>query len=213
MSAEAQARVIAAALKFIDTGTRPADLVAIMARDDATFRVIEDFTGDHNRLANAIQHLSGDSSEIPNAGKQLDGLRSAAEVLRPVLGKKIVYFFDGMAATAATQEQLRAVTDSAFDANVAFFPIDVAGSPGYPPYVIAAEDTLTIWMPGKPEFGGTYTVGADGSISIPLVGEIKAAGLTALQLQRAIDNALLPRMKTPSSRVRVISVHSKPAGN
>jgi polysaccharide export outer membrane protein len=185
-----------------------------MARDGAAFRVIEDFTGDHDRLANTIKHLSGDGSETPNAGKQLNGLRTASEVLGALPGKKaVVYFFDGMPATAATQEQLRAVTDSGVAANVAFFPIDVAGSAAVSPYVIAAGDTLSIWMWGDPGFDGAYTVRADGMISIPLVGEIRAAGSTALQLQHAIDQALLPRMRTPSSRVKVIAVHSQPAGN
>jgi hypothetical protein len=193
---------------------QPADLVAIMASDGSRFRVIEDFTGDHDRLANAIKHLSGDSSETPNAGKQLGGLRSAAQVLGSFPGEKaVVYFFDGMAATADAQGQLKAVTSSAVAANVAFFPIDAAGLVGYPSYVIAAGDTLSIWMWGEPRFGGTYTVRADGMISIPPAGEIKAAGLTALQLQQAIDNALLPRLKTPSIRVRVTAVHSKPSGN
>jgi polysaccharide export outer membrane protein len=41
------------------------------------------------------------------------------------------------------------------------------------------------------EFALQFTVGQDGSVNIPLIGEIKAAGLTGSQLERTIQNRLM----------------------
>jgi hypothetical protein len=214
MPADAQARVITAATQYVGYQMKPEDLAAILSKDGARVKVIEDFTGDHDRLANAIQHLSGDSRETPSPGKQLDGLRTATEMLGSLPGKKaVLYFFAGSPNPATDLDQLRAAVDAAVRANVAFFPIDSSGSIAFTPYVIAAGDTLSISISGDPRFDGTYTVRPDGMISIPVTGEIKAAGLTPSQLQHAIDQALLPHLKTPRSHVNVIAVHSKPSGN
>jgi hypothetical protein len=214
MDAAAQARATALALKFIDTATRPADLVGIMERDGSRFRVIQDFTGDRDLLAGAIQRLSDDSGTPPAAGSQLEALRSVTEVVRWLAGtKEMVSFAQGMPLAGVGADQVRPFVDAAVHANVAFFPIDVGGLAAYPSYVIGAGDTLSISVPSERRFDGAYTVGADGTISIPLAGEIKAAGLTAAQLQQAIDKALLRYLKTPSSHVNVVTVRSKPAGN
>lgn len=41
------------------------------------------------------------------------------------------------------------------------------------------------------EFSIQYTVGQDGTVNIPLIGEIKAAGLTSTQLERTIQNRFM----------------------
>jgi polysaccharide export outer membrane protein len=41
------------------------------------------------------------------------------------------------------------------------------------------------------EFALQYTVGQDGTINVPLIGEVKAAGLTSTQLERAIQAKLV----------------------
>jgi polysaccharide export outer membrane protein len=41
------------------------------------------------------------------------------------------------------------------------------------------------------EFALQYTVGQDGTVNIPLIGEIKAAGLTSTQLERTIQNRFM----------------------
>lgn len=57
-------------------------------------------------------------------------------------------------------------------------------------------DVFDMRLSGMPaefaqEFTLQYTVGQDGTINVPLVGEIKAAGLTATQLERTIQNRLM----------------------
>jgi polysaccharide export outer membrane protein len=45
-------------------------------------------------------------------------------------------------------------------------------------YVIGAQDVLAISVFDQPDLGGKYTVETDGTFSFPLIGRIKAAGLT-----------------------------------
>lgn len=45
-------------------------------------------------------------------------------------------------------------------------------------YVIGPQDTLMIQVFDQPDLGGRYTVETDGTFSFPLVGRLKAGGLT-----------------------------------
>lgn len=58
------------------------------------------------------------------------------------------------------------------------------------------SDTFEMQLSGMPaeyaqDFRGQYTVGDDGTVSVPLIGPVKAAGLTSSQLQRAIEKKLV----------------------
>jgi polysaccharide export outer membrane protein len=57
-------------------------------------------------------------------------------------------------------------------------------------------DMLDMRLGGMPadyaaEFALQYTVGQDGTINVPMIGEIKAAGMTSTQLERTIQNRLM----------------------
>ena len=57
-------------------------------------------------------------------------------------------------------------------------------------------DAFDLRLGGAPaqftqEFSGPYTVAQDGSVNVPYIGEIKAAGLTSTQLERAIQTRLV----------------------
>ena len=41
------------------------------------------------------------------------------------------------------------------------------------------------------DFNLQYTVGQEGTVNVPLIGEVKAAGLTASQLEKAIEGKLV----------------------
>ena len=45
-------------------------------------------------------------------------------------------------------------------------------------YVIGAQDVLAIQVFDQPDLGGKYTVEADGTFSFPLIGRVKAGGMT-----------------------------------
>ena len=88
-------------------------------------------------------------------------------------------------------------------AKPATAPVDVAS------FVLGAEDQITISMWDDQRFNGNFTIRPDGMISLPLIGEIKAMGLTPMQLQDAVNKAALGWMTTPQSTVNVVGVHSK----
>jgi len=75
-------------------------------------------------------------------------------------------------------------------------------------YVIGAEDQLSINVWKEPEMSKTIPVRPDGMISLPLLGDIKAAGYTPLQLQDQITTQLKKLISDPQVTVIVTEVHS-----
>lgn len=57
-------------------------------------------------------------------------------------------------------------------------------------YRIGPEDLLDISVFEVPEMSRTVRVSASGEISLPLLGQVQAAGLTALQLERSLTEKL-----------------------
>jgi polysaccharide export outer membrane protein len=76
-------------------------------------------------------------------------------------------------------------------------------------YVIGPEDNLSINVWKEQELSRTVPVRPDGMISLPLIGEVKASGLTPLQLQDAITEPLKKYMSEPQVTVIVTEVRSK----
>ena len=58
------------------------------------------------------------------------------------------------------------------------------------PYRLDTGDTVRVLVYNQESLSTEYTVGDNGTISVPTLGEIRARGLTALQLQGAIHNGL-----------------------
>ncbi len=75
-------------------------------------------------------------------------------------------------------------------------------------YIIGDEDVLQISVWGSPELGVQVPVRPDGMISIPVVGDIKAAGLAPHELKAVIEKKLASFVKTPTVSVIVIFVNS-----
>ena len=57
-------------------------------------------------------------------------------------------------------------------------------------YIIGSDDVLSINVWKEPEISKTVPVRPDGMISLPLLGEIKARGLTPVQLEDQISDLL-----------------------
>ncbi len=75
-------------------------------------------------------------------------------------------------------------------------------------YIIGADDVLAINVWKEGELSKTVPVRPDGMITLPLVGEIKAVGLTPIQLQEQIIAALQKVMSDPQVTVMVSAVNS-----
>lgn len=75
-------------------------------------------------------------------------------------------------------------------------------------YVIGPEDVLDVAVWNTAEISRTVPVRPDGKISLPLVNDVQAAGLTPMQLRDAIAKALTTYIPTPTVSVIVREVHS-----
>ena len=75
-------------------------------------------------------------------------------------------------------------------------------------YVIGPEDVLYIYVWKEENLSRTVPVRMDGMISIPLVDDIKAAGLTPLQLKELILAKLREYVDTPDVTVIVTEANS-----
>ena len=75
-------------------------------------------------------------------------------------------------------------------------------------YIIGTEDVLTINVWHEPEISKVVPVRPDGMISLPLVGEIQAKGLTPVQLEDQITTALKKVISDPQVTVMVTQVNS-----
>jgi polysaccharide export outer membrane protein len=77
-------------------------------------------------------------------------------------------------------------------------------------YRLGAQDRVQIDVFGTEDFDGTFRVEESGEISLPLVGSIEAADLTARELEAALAERLRATyMKNPHVTVQVVDVASQ----
>jgi len=75
-------------------------------------------------------------------------------------------------------------------------------------YVIGEEDTITVSVWGNPQLSLSVPVRPDGKISLPLLDDIQAAGLTPLQLKKVITERLSEYIEHPQVTVIVTGMNS-----
>ncbi|MBI5584201.1 MAG: polysaccharide biosynthesis/export family protein [Deltaproteobacteria bacterium] len=75
-------------------------------------------------------------------------------------------------------------------------------------YIIGPEDVLDIFVWKETELSRRVPVRLDGKISIPLLGEIHAAGLTPLMLKQLLIQKLQEYIDVPNVTVTVMEVNS-----
>ena len=84
-------------------------------------------------------------------------------------------------------------------------PASVAG----PDYIIGADDTLHISVWKEPELTESLPVRPDGKISLPLLNDVIAAGLTPTQLADSITSRLKKYIADPHVTVVVTAMNSQ----
>jgi|HubBroStandDraft_6_1064221.scaffolds.fasta_scaffold197922_2 polysaccharide biosynthesis/export protein len=77
------------------------------------------------------------------------------------------------------------------------------------PYVIGPLDVISIKVWNNPNLSSPLDVGPDGMISLPLVGQVKAEGLTKEQLKEMLAGRLKEFLNSPEVDVQVLKVNSK----
>ncbi len=172
-----QLHALDAATQFIKKQMSPADLIAIMQYTGTGVEVLQDFTGDKDKLLTIIATLVAgeadnngetdqssaaadtgaafgqDDSEfnIFNTDRQLAALQTATKMLSSLSEKKIlVYFASGMQLNGTdNQAQLTSTVNDARRAGVAFWPIDARG--------LTASSPLGSATTGSQGNAGMYT--------------------------------------------------------
>jgi polysaccharide export outer membrane protein len=76
-------------------------------------------------------------------------------------------------------------------------------------FVIGNDDVLAINVWKEPDISRSIPVRSDGKISLPLVGEVQAAGLTPLSLEKEIASRLKNYISEPEVTVMVQQVNSQ----
>ena len=84
-------------------------------------------------------------------------------------------------------------------------PTSVAGSD----YVIGPDDTLQISVWKEPDLTESLPVRPDGKISLPLLNDIPAAGLTPMQLKDSVTEKLKKYIADPRVTVVVTAMNSR----
>lgn len=76
-------------------------------------------------------------------------------------------------------------------------------------YVIGPEDVLVVNVWKEPEISGQVPVRSDGKISLPLLNDVEAAGMTPMQLAESITEKLKQFLTEPRVTVTVTQMNSK----
>lgn len=76
-------------------------------------------------------------------------------------------------------------------------------------FIIGSDDVLSINVWKEPEITRSIPVRSDGKISLPLVGEIQAAGQTPSQLEKEISDKLRSYISDPQVTVIVQQINSQ----
>ncbi len=108
-------------------------------------------------------------------------------------------------ANAKTKEEGKAAADKATSDKPQSEPSSVAG----PDYVIGADDMLHISVWKEPDLTETLPVRPDGKISLPLLNDVVAAGLTPSQLADSITVKLKKYIADPRVTVVVTAMNSQ----
>ena len=155
-------RAVSAAKNYVAKQMAPADLVAIVSLA-SSMRVDQDFTNDKTRLSAVLSAYSssegqgfaagdtGTAEGTPDTGnsfvaddseynqfntdRKLQAIQAIAKSLANVDQKKsIIYFSNGISRSGIeNQVELRAAVNTAVQANVALYTLDVRGLQAFPP--------------------------------------------------------------------------------
>jgi polysaccharide biosynthesis/export protein len=120
----------------------------------------------------------------------------------------LILFSSFMGAQGAAPKNAKGKSDQTLIArNMNLQPVESV-TPD-PNYSIGAEDVLTIDVWKEPEFSRTLPVRMDGKISLPLLNDLQAAGLTPTQLGTEITERLRAQLVNPQVTVIVAQMKSQ----
>jgi polysaccharide biosynthesis/export protein len=113
--------------------------------------------------------------------------------MRAIVG--VITLCSGLALNALAEQQAK-------------LPKSPANNPASSEYRLGSEDLIECFVYKEPELTTTTVVRPDGMISLPLIGEIRATGMTASELQVEITSKLLEFMADPVVSIIVKEINS-----
>lgn len=75
-------------------------------------------------------------------------------------------------------------------------------------FILGAEDQVAVFVFQGPEFTGSHMIRPDGKLTIPLIGDVQAAGLTPEALAKSVKEKIKAFMNDPEVTVSVLGVKS-----
>src|SRR6202161_1081471 len=112
---------------------------------------------------------------------------------------------DLRAQSAANSVSANSASDKAVPAQTSA----ASNSQGGPEYVIGPEDVLHIAVWKENDLTATLPVRPDGKISLPLLNDVQASGLTPQQLAASLTEKLKKYIADPHVTVVVTTINSK----
>ena len=77
------------------------------------------------------------------------------------------------------------------------------------PYILGAEDQISVLVYGSADFSGLHMIRPDGKITMPFIGDVLAAGLAPSELSTSVREKLKKYIVDPDVSVQVNAVNSK----
>ena len=154
-----------------------------------------------------VYHLSVDVTRQIASGLSLDAVVNTYVqhgTFSAQLASGTIPHQDVMIRLVVEPTRSHALTPSSF----ALPPTPIAESCPASPYVIGPEDVLDIAVWDNTQITRTVPVRPDGKISLPLLNDVQAAGLTPMQLRDALTKALAEYIPRSAVSVLVREVHS-----
>jgi polysaccharide export outer membrane protein len=116
---------------------------------------------------------------------------------------------DAPGQPAATSVSDKTASDKATTTTTTTTTSADASSPAGPAYVIGPEDVLHIAVWKEADLTATLPVRPDGKISLPLLDDVQAAGLTPKELANSVTEKLKKYIADPRVTVVVTAINSK----
>ncbi len=170
--AEDQARALETAQKFVNGQMSSADMVCLIRYAGAGPEILQDFTGDRNRLLSVLATMSRagvpsgtDSGLVDfNADQKLAALQSVLKKLGALREKKSLVYFTGGLSLSATDNQarLRLTVNDAIRAGVSIWPVDTRPASSTQPPIKGHEALAALGG----DTGGTASSGIDPAAAI-----------------------------------------------
>ena len=84
-------------------------------------------------------------------------------------------------------------------------PVASVAPPAENSYRLGAGDKIRVSVFGEPNLTGEYQVDGGGTVTLPLVGRVKAAGLTSDELKKSLERNYREYLKAPDVSVAILN--------